>query len=257
VTIGRAWLLLKALQGLLGSGSTDNAALLAALDEVGDAGTRLAPDPGAEASFGERVVRWREELAAALLEAFALVRAGPGREQNLRGPVNQRAAELLTHLGPEVSVRMRGILARVHLGPEPQADVPVLGAAFDALAAQGDPASARWLVEEVLDADLRFERVGRTERVLRALARFERLPGAVRRAAFERILRLFEGIEQAHDLFRFGPADRNTYYAWEWLRYDAVFALHALTGHAVEHLRLEDARRWFEDHKAPGSEVWR
>ena len=241
---------------------------LEALDAVAEAYRTLVPDPGTEKLFEALAIRWRTEAEDVLLDTLSLVKRRRGKG-NEREPVTRRAAEILAGANRRISERLRRIVDERLVKTD--ASAAVLGACFHALATFNDPASATWLAETYLDTDQRMERRHRTERALRALAHFQDLPGDVRFDATERILRTFEGVEVAASAAQFGDlkpqANFGTWHYWEHIRYDAVFALHALardprsgeiprTERGLPALGMKAVRTWLSDHKRPARAPW-
>lgn len=278
VTMSVAYQRLHELEELLVKRAPQIGPLHQALEEVIEAYPRLAPDPATRALFGPLAARWRSTADQLFLDAFARVGKARGRQFNRYADVNRLAAQALRLSPADLAPDLQRILAARHLDGSLAASHDVLGEAFDTLAHWGQPASARWLVEELLDGDRREDRALRAERLLWSLGRFAELPGDVRRDAVERILRTFEGTAQASvqwvisamtvEVQKQQGATVGNFFYWQRLRYAAMLTVHELardpaTGEiprdrdGMPLVDFTQLRGWYNHHKKLNLAPWK
>lgn len=181
---------LSVLEAKLGDRAATNESIVEAIDAVARAYVTLAPTkPADEAAF-------RVAAEAALLRALVLERIDGATRANERTPVAVRAAQALARTRSRVSAEIRRVVEERWLKARTYDVSPDLWAAtFDALAALGEVESAQWLIDEIVTADRRPERLEPTRAALEALRLFPRLPGRVRRDAARRLVVLFVAVD--------------------------------------------------------------
>lgn len=123
---------------------------------------------------------FRTAADEALLAAFVSIRVPPNRDENLRSPVNRRAAELLRNAGVAPAPLLAKALERVYL--RARFDVPeeLWLEAFRTLLALAPEEGLAWLRRGAVDGRVSADEVARVRAALDAIAMAGPLPGRAR-----------------------------------------------------------------------------
>lgn len=181
---------LDLLERRLADPAVPNDAIRRALDFV--AAAYVGMREPAEGDSPERLDAWKKEVERVVLAAAFPGPAGPGRL-----PVRVRAASF-----PGLGLPRAAPALRRALGPppkhiaDPDHDPELLEAAFRTLADFGRVETLAFLVDQVVAFPAEGIVPRRTGPALRAIARLPSLPGAARREACERLLRLDLRVEE-------------------------------------------------------------
>jgi hypothetical protein len=193
IAVDTAWPLLDEFEQLLGDARAPVALAQASLDDVRHAYTHLAPAPGKHDSFADDARRWRQGADLLLIRALAVQRAVTPTNVKEWRRFRLDAARALAGSERSASAALRGSLERELLAPGVEPPDGLLAAAFAALARQGDPVSAEWLVQWVRPADASPPAIERAVIALRALAQLERIPGTHRLLVATRLVEEYGG----------------------------------------------------------------
>ena len=181
---------LDLLERRLADPAVPNDAIRRALDFV--AAAYVGMREPAEGDSPERLDAWKKEVERVVLAAAFPGPAGPGRL-----PVRVRAASFPGLGLPRAAPALRRALRPPpqHIA-DPDHDPELLEAAFRTLADFGRVETLAFLVDQVVAFPAEGIVPRRTGPALRAIARLPSLPGAARREACERLLRLDLRVEE-------------------------------------------------------------
>ncbi len=170
------------------------AAIGAVEDAYGDLGPFAPPGKQKEAEDAREQVRRAGE--AALLRALASKDVAKGTRENLRHPVQVRAARALGRCDPRVASWYRHVILQEVVKDHDYDPFPALyEAAFDALLRMDRDRTFEWLIKECITQDNMPEPITRLLCALRAMRRTRGVPGRLRHAVVDRIIQLFQGPE--------------------------------------------------------------
>lgn len=257
------------LKGLLKSRRATNEALveaLAAASRVYATANAQPAEDEARAEAKERA-RIRKDVEALFLRALVLRKVDRRAQENRREIVNIAAAEALAATGNvRLAPKVRGLITSRVLRVKASEFIVsdrCLKATFGILAELGDLRSLEWMLEKFVHTRSSPGRVvDQMVAAHDAMLRFENVPGALRLAVVERMVRFYAGSEARAGRGIRTAAEFNVKVFWDRLRTGVTRVLQHFSGSPrnEEGMALSTVRefqQWLRTHDNPHRSPWK
>lgn len=266
VTLADALQELVRLKEYLKKPKSDNQDIIAALEASAKAYHHVTPnvpaaDAVAQAAFEkEREVFWKQ-AETLFVDAFELVRVRPAMAANERDDVNVKAVQILGATRPQVTKDITAVLetkvfkAKLYTPPTTLYDE-----AFKAIGTLNEHKVGLPYCLEWIKYDNQPVVVDRIKAAFDALALFKDVKGAIRRAAVEKIIRTFSGVEHGAEVNK-SKEDQAQKRVWDKIKPAVIKALQVLSrepkggdGNLLNNVKGFEA--WFRDNDNPRNPAW-
>jgi len=252
------------LKEYLKNTKSDNQDIIAALEASAKAYHHLVPnvpaaDPAAQTAFEkEREAFWKQ-AEGLFVDAFEKVRVRMGA--NERDDVNVRALQILGATRPQVTKDITAVLetkvfkAKLYTPP-----TTVYDEAFKAIGTLNDHKVGLPYCLEWIKYDNQPVVVDRIKAAFEALALFKDVKGAIRKAAVEKIIRTFSGVEHGAEVNK-SKEDQAQKRVWDKIKPAVIKALQVLArepkggdGNLLN--TVKGFEGWFRDNDNPRNPAW-
>ena len=263
IDLAEAQTRLERLADVLGSSRSRSEDQLDALNRV--EASYLGLLPGMAGEQAAELAKWRKQAEKLYLKAFALVKLDRPNERNDRADVNVRAAEIIGRTGNVALWKdVRRTLRTRVFRAKYDTSQPVLDAAFDAIAALGDPDALAWMADEFIHTNSSPEKVvDRLVAAQQAFVKFplENLPGRLRHAIVTKMMQLYPATETVAAQSSSEAGILSTRRFWDRIRTGAIRAAQHLSGtprnaEGEALATMHEFSGWFRDHKSARGAPW-